>query len=134
MLGDKDMVLVGIVTILALLQYMVLGTLVGRARVRYGIEAPAITGDPMFERYFRVHQNMLEALVVFLPALWIFAYYMNAIVAAVVGVVFLLSRVLYVRGYLADPKRRAAGALTTFIINVVLVVGGLAGLVRTLLF
>ena len=60
-----------LVTVLALIEYMILGVMVGQARGRYKIEAPATTGDPMFERYFRVHQNTLESLIVFLPALWI---------------------------------------------------------------
>lgn len=41
----------------------------GRAHGTYHVEAPATTGAPTFERYFRVHQNSMEALVVFIPAL-----------------------------------------------------------------
>ena len=62
-----------LVTLLALLEYSILGAMVGRARQTYGVEAPATTGNPDFERYFRVHENTLEALIVFIPAFWIFS-------------------------------------------------------------
>lgn len=125
--------LVAIVTALALIQYFVLGLRVGQARTRYGIEAPAITGDPMFERHFRIHQNTLEQLVLFLPALWLFAVYVSAPAAAGVGVVFIVGRVVYERGYLADPKKRSSGVMLTALSNVVLLLGGLIGaLVRLL--
>ncbi len=54
------MELVTIVIALALIEYSVFGMLVGKARGKYGIDAPAITGNPIFERYYRVHQNTLE--------------------------------------------------------------------------
>ena len=64
---------VTLVSGLALLQYIAFGILVGKARGRYGVKAPAITGNDIFERYFRVQQNTLELLVVMLPAMWLFA-------------------------------------------------------------
>jgi uncharacterized MAPEG superfamily protein len=121
------MELTAIVTILALIEYIVLGARVGQARGRYGVEAPATTGHPVFERYFRVHQNTLEQLVVFVPALWLFAYYVSNRVAALLGLVFIVARVLYARGYVADPKQRETGALVTVVANAVLLLGGLLG-------
>jgi glutathione S-transferase len=119
---------VGLVTVLALIEYSVLGALVGRARVKYGVEAPAVTGNPIFERYFRVHQNTLESLIVFLPAMWLFALTLSAKAAALLGLIFLVARLVYVRGYVEDPKRRALGAAATFLTNAVLVLGSLVGL------
>jgi uncharacterized membrane protein YecN with MAPEG domain len=116
-----------VVTALALLEYSVLGALVGRARLKYGVEAPAITGHPEFERYFRVHQNTLEQLVVFIPALWMFARFVNAPAAVALGLVFLIARVIYAAGYVKDAKRRSPGALVTFGVNTILVVGALIG-------
>ena len=83
---------VAIVTALALIQYLVIGALVGRARVKGGVQAPAISGDPIFERYFRAHQNTLEQLILFVPSLWIFAHYVSAPVAAGLGLVFIIGR------------------------------------------
>ena len=81
----------------------------------------------MFERYFRVHQNTLEQLIVFVPALWLFAYYVSNRVAALLGLVFIVARVLYARGYVADPKQRETGALVTVVAVAVLLLGGLLG-------
>jgi len=47
---------VDIVTALAVLQVPVFGFRVGKARGRYGVKAPAITGNETFERYFRVQK------------------------------------------------------------------------------
>ncbi len=116
-----------VVTALALLEYVALGVLVGRARGKHGVEAPATTGHPEFERYFRVHQNTLEQLVVFIPALWMFATFLNAPVAVALGLVFVVARAIYAAGYVKDPKRRGPGAMLTFGVNIILVVGALIG-------
>jgi len=121
-----------LVTVLALIEYMVLGVMVGQARGRYKIEAPATTGDPMFERYFRVHQNTLESLIVFLPALWICGITLSGRGAALIGLVYIVGRVVYVRGYLADPKGRAAGAMMTFAASGLLIIGSLVGIIAGL--
>jgi glutathione S-transferase len=118
------MELVAIVILLALLQYVVFAMLVGRARGRYQVEAPATTGHPVFERHFRVQQNTLELLVVLIPSLWLFGEYVSARWAAILGAVYLLGRVLYLTSYIADPKKRSAGFGLSFLpILVMLVVG-----------
>ncbi len=116
------------VTILALLEYAVLGAMVGRARLRYDVKAPATIGNPEFERYFRVHQNTLEALITFIPALWLFAMYVNNPIAIALGLLFVMARIIYTSGYLRDPEKRGSGAIMTFVINGILVVGALVGL------
>lgn len=121
------MQLVAIVTALALVQYFVLGLRVGQARAKFGIEAPAISGHPIFERHFRVHQNTLEQLVLFLPALWLFATYVSAAVAAGLGVVFIVGRFVYARGYVEEPKKRGPGTVLTALATIVLLLGGLVG-------
>ena len=118
-----------LVTVLALIEYSVLGVMVGQARGRYKIEAPATTGDPMFERYFRVHQNTLESLIVFLPALWICGLTLSRRGAALLGLLYIVGRAVYARGYLADPKGRAAGAMMTFAANGLLMIGSLIGII-----
>lgn len=118
------MAAVAIVVVLALIEYTWFGFLVGRARGRAGIAAPAITGDPIFERYMRVQQNTLEQLVVFVPAMFLFGYYVNAWVAALIGLVFIAGRALYLRLYVADPARRGPGVLISMLAQVVLLLGG----------
>ena len=127
------MSLVYIVMGLALIQYMYFGFQVGGARGRFGVPAPAITGNEQFERYFRVQQNTLELIVVLVPALWIFATYLNPQVAAALGVVYLVGRVIYFIGYIKDPAKRAAGFGLSFLPIAVLLIGGLYGAIRATL-
>jgi uncharacterized MAPEG superfamily protein len=122
---------VTLVIVLALLEYLVFGLLVGRARGTYGVHAPAITGHPVFERYMRIHQNTLEQLVVFVPAVWLYAMYMSAKVAALLGLVFVASRVLYAVTYLRDPRMRTAGIASTWVVLYVLLGGAAIGAVKT---
>jgi glutathione S-transferase len=124
---------VTLVIVLALLEYLVFGYLVGRARHTYGIHAPAIAGHPMFERYMRIHQNTMEQLVVFVPALWLFSMYMSAKVGALLGLVFIASRALYAVTYLRDPRTRRAGIASTGVVLFVLLAGAIVGAVRTLI-
>jgi glutathione S-transferase len=106
---------VAIVTVLALAQFFWLATQVARARARYGIAAPAVSGNEVFERHFRVQMNTLEQLVLFLPSLWIFANYISPLWAAALGVVFIIGRAIYATAYVRDPKSRSLGfGLTAF--------------------
>ena len=121
------MSVVAIVTVLALIVYMYTALRVGLARGQYGVDAPAVSGHPIFERHYRVQMNTLEQLMVFLPALWLFATYASAAFAAGIGVVFVIGRVIYAVTYVADPRRRTVGFLLGFLANVILVVGALIG-------
>src|ERR1700712_4003699 len=92
-----------IVTILALLVHFAMSLQVGRARGKSGIQPPAMTGDPLLERAIRVHVNTLEWLPLFLAGLWLFAIYWNEKVADGLGMVWIVGRILYSTGYIADP-------------------------------
>jgi uncharacterized MAPEG superfamily protein len=124
------MAYVDIVTALALLQFIVFGYRVGSARGKYGVKAPAVTGNEIFERYFRVQQNTLEQLVVLLPGLYIFGRYVNPPWAAGLGVVYLVGREIYASTYVKDPAKRSLGFGLTILPEVVLIVGGMIGAVR----
>ena len=78
---------VAIVIVLALLQYFVFGLLVGRARSKFDVHAPAVTGHPVFERYYRVHQNTLELMIMFIPAIVLFGYWVRPDLGAGIGFV-----------------------------------------------
>ena len=121
------MVLVAIVAALALIEYFVFTMMCGMARGRLGVPAPSMTGNPEFERYFRVQGNTIEQLVIFLPALFLFAHFVSPPVAAGLGLVFVLGRGLYAWAYLHDPARRGPGFGLTLLSNAVLLVGGLIG-------
>ena len=123
---------VQIVTALAVLQFVIFGFKVGVARERFGVKAPAITGNETFERLFRIQMNTLEQLIVFLPGLYLYALYFSPYVAAALGVVYLLGRELYAFTYVRDPSKRSVGYGVTFLPIVILVLGGLIGAVRAL--
>jgi glutathione S-transferase len=124
---------VAVVIALALLQYVVFGMLVGWARGKYGVKAPAVTGHEIFDRYFRVHQNTLELLVTFVPAIWLFGVYVDPTWAALLGLVYVVARVLYLRGYVADPAKREVGFALSILPVFVLLVGALWGAGRRLM-
>jgi uncharacterized membrane protein YecN with MAPEG domain len=121
------MELVAIVAGVALIEYWVFLTMCGQARGRFGVAAPATTGHPVFERYFRVQMNTLEQLVLFLPGLFGFAMFVSPAWAAGLGLVFVVGRAVYARGYVEDPARRGPGFLLTFVANLALVGGALVG-------
>ena len=126
------MELPALVTLIAILEYMFFTMRAGFGRAKYGVEAPATSGHPEWERMYRVQQNTLEQLVIFLPALWVFAHFVSPTIAAGVGCLFLVGRPLYGIGYVAAPEKRTAGFLLGFLSNVVLVLGGLYGIVSAL--
>ncbi len=118
-----------IIALLAALQFFAFGILVGRARVRYGIKAPAVTGNEQFERAFRVQMNTLEQLVVFLPALLISGQYWSQALVAGLGLVWLIGRLVYRQAYVADPAKRHIGFVLTVLPTFVLLGLGLVGAV-----
>jgi len=118
---------VAVVTGLALLECFVFGAMVGRARSRYHVEAPATTGDPSFERYFRVHQNSVESLVIFIPALWLFAMYVSSAIAVALGLIFIAGRIIYAAGYISAAEKREPGALISGVIIAILLIGAVFG-------
>lgn len=117
--------LVAIVTLLTLLLYFWMGLAVGRARARFGVAAPAISGHPDFERVFRVQANTLEWLPIYLPSLWLFALAWNDRVAAGLGVIWIVGRYLYMTGYSKAAERRELGFMIQALATAVLVFGAL---------
>ena len=83
----------------------------GRARGRYGVKAPAVTGHEGFERAYRVQMNTLELLVALLPALYVAGHYWSPALVAGTGAVYLVGRLLYARAYLRDPSGNKICAL-----------------------
>jgi uncharacterized MAPEG superfamily protein len=107
--------MVAIVTVLALTQFVWFGIQVGSQRAKHEVKAPAMSGPPEFERMFRVHYNTMEQLVVFLPALWLYAHMVNPTWAAGLGVVYLVARFVYRAAYLKDPAGRSTGFTLTIL-------------------
>jgi len=123
---------VEIVALLALLQYMVFGLLVAKARGQYGVNAPAVTGHPMFERQYRVQMNTLEQLAVFLPALWLAAQHVAPAWVAAAGLLFVVGRTVYALAYVKNPASRTLGFALGMASTVTLLVMAGLGALRSL--
>ena len=127
------MTLVVLIILLALVQFIIFGALVGLTRNQFNVHAPATTGQDDWERRFRVHQNTMEQLVSFIPAIWICATYTSVAVACILGVTFLVGRTLYAVTYIRDPASRGPGMVITFGSVVLLILCGLGGVAAALL-
>jgi glutathione S-transferase len=123
---------VAIVSLLALLTYFWMSLQVGRARAKCGIQAPAMTGDPILERTIRAHYNTLEWLPLLLVPMWLFAVYWSDLIAAILGLVWIVGRIVYALGYVADPKKREVGFLIQALAVAVLLFGSLGRLIYVL--
>src|ERR1700756_3829341 len=118
-----------LVTCLAVLFYFLTSVRVAQARGTYGVKAPAITGHPDFERAFRIQMNTLEWMPIFLPALWLFAIYVNDMAAALIGLLWIGGRVMYLTGYSEAAERRHRGFGVQALASGVLWVGASVGIV-----
>ena len=119
--------LVDVVIALALLEYFVFGTLVGQARGKYNVPAPATSGHPVFDRTFRVHQNTLEQLIILVPSMMMFSSFVSAPIAASLGLAFVIGRALYFRGYVAEASKRGTGFAIGAVAQILLLLGALIG-------
>ena len=117
-----------LIVMLALAQYMYFTGRTGLARGKDKVEAPACSGNEHFERVFRVQQNTMEQLVIFIPGMFVFAHVASPVWALSPGVVFLVGRAWYAYAYVNDPPKRAPGMVLTFLSNLVLVLGSIIGL------
>lgn len=124
------MALASLIIVLALLEFFAFGAAVGKARVTYGVAAPATTGHDMFERYYRVQSNTLELLVMLIPAIWLFARYVDPLIAAGLGAIYLIGRLVYFVSYVKDPKTRSLGFALSSGPIVLLLLGALFGAAR----
>ena len=122
-----------IVTCLAVGFYLFTSINVGRARTAFGVNAPAISGNADFERVFRVQMNTLEWMPIFLPSLWLFAIYLSDPIAAAIGIVWIVGRILYLVGYSEAAAKRGRGFGIQALACGVLWIGALGGIVRQMI-
>ncbi|PPT09812.1 Glutathione S-transferase theta [Geitlerinema sp. FC II] len=121
-----------LVTVFALLVYFVITINVGRARAKHKVMPPSISGNPEFERAFRVQQNTSEQLILFLPLLWIFSIFVGEIWGAVLGAIWVVGRILYAWGYYQAAEKRMLGFGMGSLMTMVLLLGSLVGVVLNL--
>jgi glutathione S-transferase len=118
-----------LVTLLSLLFYFYTTTRVSKARAEFGVKVPAISGNPDFERVFRVQMNTLEWLPIFLPSLWLFAIYVSDWIAALIGLVWIAGRIVYLVGYAQAAAKRGPGFGIQALAAGVLLLGALVAIV-----
>ena len=123
-----------LMTLLAVLWYIVTALQVARAHGKSNIHPPAMTGDPALERAVRVQMNTLEQLAAFLPAMWIYAWYGNPRWAAIACGVWIIGRIMYAIGYWADANKRSPGFLVSFFAFAAVWVAALVSVVRVIDF
>jgi glutathione S-transferase len=121
--------LVVLVALLSLVFYLVTIVRVGQARGKHAIKAPAVTGHPDFERAYRIQANTLEQLPVYLAALFLFSIYVDARIAAGLGAVWIIGRVMYLAGYTKAAEQRAMGFLISGLATLALLLGSLGGVI-----
>ncbi|GBG12653.1 uncharacterized protein NMK_0184 [Novimethylophilus kurashikiensis] len=122
-----------LVSVLTLFLLFGVAANVGRARHRYKISPPAMVGHPRFELAYRVQMNTVESTVGFLPALWLFAYYVDAAWAGILGFIWLVARVWYAVAYSQDAAKRGPGFALSKLVFVTMTVGALVGILGRVL-
>lgn len=121
-----------LITLLAVALLLGVTINVGRARGKYGIKAPAVTGHEMFDRAYRVQMNTLEGMLLMLPALWLCAAFYSDTRAAPLGAVWVLARIWYAVAYMGDPAKRGGGFVIAMLAFAGLWLGALVGVLRAL--
>jgi uncharacterized membrane protein YecN with MAPEG domain len=126
----KPLIFPSFVTLSTLILYFVLTANVGRARAKHKVPVPQISGNPDFERVFRVQQNTLEQLILFLPSLWLFSLFVSPTWGAGIGALWVIGRILYAWGYYQTAEKRALGFGINSLSLIVLLIGSLVGMIR----
>jgi glutathione S-transferase len=121
-----------LIILIALLQYLAFTALVGLRRGKHSVKAPQTSGHDIWERQFRVQQNTMEQLVIFIPTMIAFSMYTSARWALLPGVLFVAGRQLYYHQYVSDPASRTPGMALTLLANVILLVGAMIGLLMSM--
>ncbi|MGB0844389.1 MAG: MAPEG family protein [Alphaproteobacteria bacterium] len=119
---------VQLVAIAAIFQFIYFGWMVGKARGKSGLKAPAMAGDDGFERTYRVQMNTLELLVIFMPSLFLASVYFPAILVGGLGAVYIVGRFVYSNAYVSKPSSRGLGFMLSFVPTVALGVLALIGI------
>lgn len=131
MIELKMLLFPSLVTVLTLLLFFVLTANVGRARAKYKVPVPHTSGDSDFERVFRVQQNTVEQLILFLPSLWVFSLFVSPIWGSGIGALWIIGRILYAWDYYQAAEKRVIGFGINSLSIVVLLIGSLLGIIKT---
>ncbi|HEX5281899.1 MAG TPA: MAPEG family protein [Micropepsaceae bacterium] len=117
-----------IVTLLTVAWYFFLATQVAAAHGRFKVSLPAMTGNPDFERIYRVHVNTLEWMPTFMLPLWLCAIYLSDVIAAALGLLWIMGRIIYFAGYRKAVEKRLPGFFIQSSACFLLFVGAVVGI------
>ncbi|MEB3342336.1 MAPEG family protein [Okeania sp.] len=129
MLETEKIIWPSLVTVASLLMYFVVTLNVGRARAKYKIMPPQMSGDENFERVVRVQQNTVEQLILFLPSLWLFSLFVSALWGAIIGAIWVVGRILFAWGYYQAAEKRVVGFGISSLTTMVLLIGALVAII-----
>ncbi|WP_202224550.1 MAPEG family protein [Okeania sp. KiyG1] len=132
MLETQRILWPSLITVVSLFMYFVVTINVGRARAKYNIAPPQMTGDPNFERVLRVQQNTVEQIILFLPSLWLFSLFISPLWGAGIGTVWVVGRILFAWGYYQAAEKRALGFGISSLAIIALLIGALVGILLPL--
>ncbi|NET24837.1 MAPEG family protein [Okeania sp. SIO1I7] len=132
MLETQGVLWPSLITVVSLFMYFVVTINVGRARSKYNITPPQMTGDPNFERVLRVQQNTVEQIILFLPSLWLFSLFISPLWGAGIGTVWVVGRILFAWGYYQAAEKRALGFGISSLAIIALLIGALVGILLPL--
>ncbi|XP_053437875.1 microsomal glutathione S-transferase 2 isoform X1 [Nycticebus coucang] len=119
-------ILLAAVSILSACQQSYFALHVGKARLKYKVTPPAVTGSLEFERIFRAQQNCVEFYPIFLITLWMAGWYFSEVFATCLGLMYIYARHLYFWRYSEAAKKRiTAFQLSMGILALLTVVGAL---------
>ncbi len=124
---------VELTAVIAVLQLLFFGAMTGKARRESGLKAPAMTGHKTFERMYRVQVNTLEVIVVLLPCLFIAAKYWPQPLVAGLGIIYIIGRFAYWRGYISSPEKRTIGFLLSIVPTILLAILAITGILISLI-
>jgi len=116
-----------LIILIALAQYTFFTFKVGFSRGKFEVNAPKTVGNDQWERLFRIQQNTMEQLVIFVPAVLIFAHYVSSMWVLLPGSLFIIGRQIYAHLYAKDPASRSPGVILSLFSNIAMVIGGLIG-------
>ena len=117
-----------LVILVALLQFIYFTGRVGFLRGKYSVNAPKTVGNDDWEGLYRVQQNTMEQLVIFIPSMVTFNLYVSEQWVLLPGITFIVGRQVYSHLYIKDPASRGPGMILSFFSNIALVVGSLIGI------
>jgi len=105
----EDIIAPCVITSMSAYQMAMFARKVGKARSKYKISPPATDGDANFVRVFRAQQNSCELYPIFLASLWSSSLLLHQGPPAVLGLLYMLGRAKYFRGYSEAAEKRMAG-------------------------